>query len=122
MNILAIIAFVLELTVAGPSSVIITAPQADPRLGNILVWGGPECTPLSHNTLACYAPDGASTLNLKVQMDCSIDEAYLTVWERAGTGAPNTRIVYVKNTDEACGKREVLPRAFFPWTPSGATQ
>lgn len=111
MNILQVIALTIQLTFGAPSSVIVVFPQADPATDNLRV-SGRNCTWLTYEAIVCYPPDGESTLTLDVQMDCSINQAWLTVWERKGYEAPSQRIVTVQNTAD-CPK--IQQRAFLPW-------
>ena len=113
MNILTLIALSLQLSVSSPSTVIVIAPQASPASGNILIWGEPGCTWLAYGSIVCKTVEGATTLGLTVQMDCSVETAFLTVWEYNGGANPVQRIVYVDNTAN-CTKPQNHHRQFLP--------
>ena len=115
MNALMVVTFVLQLTFSGPSAVVVRFPQADPALGNLRVWGGPECLWLTYNSIVCYPPVGSNNLNLRVQMDCSMDRARLEVREHRVGEEPHYQLVYVDNDRSRCPpQREWLHRVYFP--------
>lgn len=113
MDILAIVALILQLTMAGPSTVIVSFDQADPKTDALRVWGGVDCTWLSYSSITCTTPAGAESLKLSVQMDCSIKTAFLKVRESGAGGEVAERIVYVDNDNPNCKRHYV----YFPWVP-----